>query len=64
METVKLAKEKEVKVVLLQPQFSSKGALKVAGELKLPTKLVDPYSVEYRKNLLRLTRILRDPKSS
>ncbi len=64
METVKLAKETKVKVVLLQPQFSSKGALKVAGELKLPTKIVDPYSVEYQKNLLRLTRILRDPKSS
>ncbi len=56
-----LAKTKNVKVVLIEPQFSSKSARIIAKKLNLPVKMVDPYSEEYKKSLLHLAKTLRDP---
>ena len=58
---IRLAREKKVQVVLTEPQFSSKAAKIVAKRLNLPVRMVDPYSEEYKKSLLRIAKVLRDP---
>ena len=57
-----LARENHVRVMLMQPQFSSKGALLVAKKLDIPAKIVDPYSYEYPKTLLRIAHLVKEPK--
>lgn len=52
----------QVKTVLTQAQYSNKGAELIAEKLHLPISLVDPYSMDYSKNLLHLAEVIANPK--
>ena len=46
------AKAKQVKVVLIEPQYSTKGATLIADKLHIPTATIDPYAFDYFQMLL------------
>jgi zinc transport system substrate-binding protein len=52
---VKEAGAKQVKVVLLEPQYSTKGAALIADKLKIPTATIDPYGDDYFQMLHLIT---------
>lgn len=52
------AKRLKVTAVLLQPQYSNKGAELIAQELKLPTAMVNPYAEDYVDNLRQIAQII------
>ncbi len=47
-----------VKAVLTQAQYSNKGAEMIAEKLQMPVFLVDPYSMDYSKNLLYIAELI------
>ncbi|HSX12399.1 MAG TPA: zinc ABC transporter substrate-binding protein [Rhabdochlamydiaceae bacterium] len=55
---LKQAETLKVKTVLTQVQYSNKGAELIAEKLHLPIFLVDPYSMDYSKNLLHLAEVI------
>ncbi|HSW86211.1 MAG TPA: zinc ABC transporter substrate-binding protein [Rhabdochlamydiaceae bacterium] len=57
-QTLKLAKEFQVKNVLLQPQYNNKGAEMIAEMLKLPVFMLDPYSSDYIVNLRTIAAVI------
>lgn len=48
----------KVKTVLTQAQYSNKGAELIAQKLHLPIFLVDPYAMDYSKNLLHIAEVI------
>lgn len=54
-ETLALAANAKVKVVLVEPQYSTKGAALMAEKLKVPTATIDPYSADYFGTLSQIT---------
>lgn len=57
---VQQARLKHVKVVLTEPQYSTKGATLVAEKLQIPTANIDPYAFNYFDMLEQITQILID----
>lgn len=55
---LKQAETFKLKTVLTQAQYSNKGAELIAQKLHLPIFLVDPYSMDYSKNLLHLAEVI------
>lgn len=49
------AKRLCVHSVLLEPQYSNKGAELIAEKLNVPTYMIDPYAENYTENLLSIT---------
>ncbi len=52
------ARRYEVTTVLLEPQYSNKGAELIAKELQVPTATVDPYAENYIDNLKTIADII------
>lgn len=52
------AKRYAVQAVLVEPQYSNKGAELIAKRLGLPTHSVDPYSENYLENLLAIAQVI------
>ena len=60
------ARRYQISVVLLEPQFSNKGAELIADQIGVPTATVDPLSQDYLDNLRSIAQIIakstRDPE--
>lgn len=52
---IQIAASHPVKVVLLEPQYSTKGAEIIAEKLHLPTAFIDPYAFDYFQTLHQIT---------
>lgn len=52
------AKNYKVSVVILEPQYSNKGAEMVANALHLPTTMLNPYTENYFENLKHLADVI------
>ncbi len=57
-EILALAKRYAVQAVLIEPQYSNKGAELIAKRLGLPTHSVDPYAENYLENLLSIAQVI------
>lgn len=55
---VKEAQRLKVRSVLLQAQYSNKGAQLIADKLHLPTTVVDPYSINYIETMQLLAQTI------
>lgn len=53
-----LSREYHVQSVLIEPQYSNKGAELIAQTLHLPIHLVDPYAENYSQNLLKIAQVI------
>jgi len=60
---IKLAESKEVKVALLEPQFSAKGMRIIAKKMHIPARMVDPYSADYIKSMKRIAKVIKNPEN-
>lgn len=58
--TVRLAKQENIKVVFVQPQFSARAAETVAKAINGRVVLADPLSEDWENNLLNLARTLKN----
>ena len=54
------AKRYTIQSVLVEPQYSNKGAELLAQSLNLPTHLVDPYAENYIENLLKIAEVIAE----
>ena len=52
------AKEREVKVILTQPEFSKKGAKIVANELEIKVVGISPLNPKWSQNLINLAHVI------
>ncbi len=52
------ARHYAVTTVILEPQYSNKGAELIAKQLQVPTATVDPYSQDYLDNLRTIAQII------
>ncbi|MBS0653620.1 MAG: zinc ABC transporter substrate-binding protein [Verrucomicrobia bacterium] len=55
------ARHYKVATVILEPQYSNKGAELIAQELGIPTATVDPYAEDYLDNLRSIAQIIAKP---
>ncbi len=60
---LEMTKEKMPALALALPQHNNKGVQLVAGEMKLPVRLIDPYAENSLKTMLSLARLIADPNS-
>ena len=54
------AQRYRVQSVLLEPQYSNKGAELIAQSLNLPTHMIDPYAENYAENLLMIAKVIAE----
>jgi zinc transport system substrate-binding protein len=59
-EIIQKAKSYHIQSVLLEPQYSNKGAELIAKSMDLPTHMVDPYSENYSANLLSIAKVIAE----
>lgn len=59
-EILEQAKHYSIQSVLIEPQYSNKGAELVAKSLHLPTHRVDPYAENYEENLLAIAKVIAE----
>ena len=52
------AAEKDVKMVLIEPQYNNKGATLIAEKLELPIYQIDPYAEDYCEMMRHLTQLI------
>lgn len=57
-EILEKAKQYSIQSVLIEPQYSNKGAELLAASLHLPTHMVDPYAENYSENLLSIAKVI------
>ena len=57
-EILSLAKHYAIQAVLVEPQYSNKGAELIAKRLGLPTHSVDPYAENYLENLIAIAQVI------
>jgi zinc transport system substrate-binding protein len=57
-EILSKAKSYSIQTVLMEPQYSDKGAKLLAHSLGLPTHMVDPYAENFSENLLTIAKII------
>lgn len=60
-EVLKKAKRHPIDIALALPQHNNKGARLIATHLKVPLKMIDPYSIDYFTMMRDLAHILADP---
>src|SRR5579862_3434615 len=53
-----MAKKHKIAHVIIEPQYSDKGAQLIAENLEVPVYVVDPYSQEYMKNVRYIAEII------
>jgi len=58
------ARRYKVARVILEPQYSNKGAELIAQELGVPTATVDPYAQDYLDNLHSIAEIIAKPSKA
>lgn len=56
------AQNYKVATVILEPQYSNKGAELIAEQLHVPTVVIDPYTEDYLDNLLHIADIIAKSK--
>ncbi len=59
-EILRQAKQYSIQSVLIEPQYSNKGAELLAASLHLKTHLVDPYAENYSENLLTIAQVIAE----
>ena len=57
---LKQAKQLNLQSIILQPQYSNKGAERVAETLGMPTQMIDPYAEDSFQTLLNLADAIAD----
>jgi len=57
---VKEAREKDVKVIFIEPQYNNKGAVLIAEKLDLPIYQIDPYALDYFHMMSDLSKSIVD----
>ena len=57
-EILRKARSCHVQTVLVEPQYSNKGAELIAESLHLKTHMVDPYAEDYADNLLSIAQVI------
>ncbi len=58
------ARHYQVATVILEPQYSNKGAKLIAKELGVPTATLDPYAEDYLDNLRSIAQIIAKPSQA
>lgn len=53
-----MAKKHKIANVIIEPQYSDKGAQLIAESLEVPVYIIDPYSQEYMKNLRFIAEVM------
>jgi len=56
------ARQTHAAIALALPQHNNKGAQLIAEEMKVPIRVIDPYSADYFDTLRNLARIIADPR--
>ena len=59
-EILQQAKRYSIQSILIEPQYSNKGAELMAQSLHLPTHMVDPYAENYSENLLAIAKVIAE----
>lgn len=59
-EILKKSKQYAIQSILIEPQYSNKGAELIAESLHLPTHMVDPYAENYSENLLSIAEVIAE----
>jgi zinc transport system substrate-binding protein len=59
-EILQQARSSHVQTVLVEPQYSNKGAELIADSLHLKTHMVDPYAEDYAGNLLLIAQVIAE----
>ena len=59
-ELIQVAKEKRIRVIFIQPQFSRKMAEMVAREIEAEVVAIDPLAKDYLVNLRKVAKLLRE----
>jgi zinc transport system substrate-binding protein len=59
-EILEQTKHYVIKSVLIEPQYSNKGAELMAQSLHLPIHMVDPYAENYTENLLLIAKVIAE----
>ena len=57
---LKEAMRHAVQRVLLEPQYSNKGAELIAQSMNIPSHMVDPYAENYTENLLLIAKVIAE----
>jgi zinc transport system substrate-binding protein len=55
------AKNQNMRLAIALPQYNNKGAQLIAEKLRIPVRMIDPYSPEYFENLRKLAHLIADP---
>ena len=56
------AKETHAAIALALPQHNNKGAQVIADEMKVPIRMIDPYSADYFDTMRNLARMIAEPR--
>lgn len=55
------AAAKKAEVAIALPQYNNKGAQLIAEKLRVPVRMVDPYSVDYFETMVKIAQLIADP---
>jgi zinc transport system substrate-binding protein len=53
--------EQQAKIAISLPQHNNKGAQLLAGKLRIPVRMIDPYAADYSKTMLKLASLIANP---
>jgi zinc transport system substrate-binding protein len=59
-EILNQVKQYSIQTILIEPQYSNKGAELIASRLGLPTHMVDPYAENYIENLKMIANVVAE----
>lgn len=54
------AKAYSIKSILIEPQYSNKGAELIAQRMRIPTHIINPYDEDYANNMLTLAKLIAE----
>ena len=57
------AKVNHAAIALALPQHNNKGAQVIAGEMKVPIRMIDPYSADYFDTMRNLAHMIAEPRT-
>ena len=60
IELIKDAKEHEIKIVFVAPQFSQKSAKIIANSINGSVHIIDPLSINWEENLIKTAQKIAD----
>ena len=62
-ELISLAKSKHTEVAIALPQYNNKGAQLIAEKLRVPVRMIDPYSSAYFETMLKVAELIANPEN-